>query len=338
MNRYPGNHMDSGIVTLPRQLKTRPGAPQTHLAYITGDEAQMLQKHKPGTPHGGPHGIPNYDSFSWDPQTGAATEAGSGSDWSGGTAWASYGGNQGAGQSGSGGNVGDATYEEVWAHSGGEQPDTYQPPSEIYGQGTVGAGETYEWTGHNKFYNLLIQDLSPETLNFWGINKNSQTIPVELYQQLMEGMIVSGNEAELSNEWGVGTWNELESGNHPGFEWLADQMGEDSGLDVYYNIMGQPTITPDEIFNNPGGRGGGRGGPGWGGPGWGGWGGSSQYGNPHGRYSKANWHLKNKYNYDSPIAALFAERRANPVQPQDIRLFTEMMANMNKGGIIGLRR
>jgi hypothetical protein len=66
MNRYPGNHMDSGIVTLPRQLKTRPGAPQTHLAYITGDEAQMLQGHKPGTPHKGPHGIPNYDAFDID--------------------------------------------------------------------------------------------------------------------------------------------------------------------------------------------------------------------------------------------------------------------------------
>ena len=46
----------------------------------------------------------------------------------------------------------------------------------------------------------------------------------------------------------------------------------------------------------------------------------------------------NKYNYDSPIAELFQQRRANPVQPQNIRLFTEMMANMNKGGIMGLRR
>ena len=69
MNRYPGNHMDSGIVTLPRELKTRPGAPQTHLAYITGDEAQMLQEHKPGTPHKGPHDIPNYDA--WDMDTGS---------------------------------------------------------------------------------------------------------------------------------------------------------------------------------------------------------------------------------------------------------------------------
>ena len=126
MNRYPGNHMDSGIVTLPRQLKTRPGAPQTHLAYITGDEAQMLQEHKPGTPHKGPHDIPNYDSFSWDPNTGAALESGSGSDWSGGTAWSSTGGS-----GGTGGQTGDASYEEVWAHSGGEPPDTYTPPEQI---------------------------------------------------------------------------------------------------------------------------------------------------------------------------------------------------------------
>ena len=333
MNRYPGNHMDSGIVTLPRQLKTRPGAPQTHLAYITGDEAQMLQKHKPGTPHGGPHGIPNYDSFSWDPQTGAATEAGSGSDWSEGTAWASYGGNQGAGQSGSGGNVGDATYEEVWAHSGGEQPDTYQPPSEIYGQGTVGPGETYEWTGHSKFYNSLIQNLSPETLNFWGINKNSQTIPVELYQQLMEGMIVSGNEAELSNEWGVGTWNELESGNHPGFEWLADQMGVDSGLDVYYNIMGQPTITPDETFNTTGSVDGG------------GWPRRSGWGNPHLNYGNrsgygkyANWANRPHMLQDFGATDMqdYYARIKNPHPPVIQEKFKNMMANMYNSGIRSL--
>ena len=66
--------------------------------------------------------------------------------------------------------------------------------------------------------------------------------------------------------------------------------------------------------------------------------GSSGYGNPYGRYSKANWHLKNKYNYDSPIAALLAERRANPVQPDNISKYTQMMANANRGGIMSLRR
>lgn len=42
MYRYPGNHVDSGIVTVPRKLKTRPGAPETHLAYITPDEEKYF--------------------------------------------------------------------------------------------------------------------------------------------------------------------------------------------------------------------------------------------------------------------------------------------------------
>jgi len=67
MRRYPGNHTDSELLSVPRFLKTRPGAPQTHLAYITDSEANLLQENKPGTPHGGPHGIPNYDS--WEYQT-----------------------------------------------------------------------------------------------------------------------------------------------------------------------------------------------------------------------------------------------------------------------------
>jgi len=76
VSRYPGNHVDSGIVTVPRNLKTRPGAPETHLAYITPDEERLLQKYKPGTPHRGPEEIPNYDSWSWDSsgtQTGGST-------------------------------------------------------------------------------------------------------------------------------------------------------------------------------------------------------------------------------------------------------------------------
>ena len=77
--------MDSETVTVPRQLKTRPGAPQTHLAYITGDEAKMIQKDKPGTPHEGAAGIPNYDTWGIDTSgnvTGGSTSGGGGS-WSG---------------------------------------------------------------------------------------------------------------------------------------------------------------------------------------------------------------------------------------------------------------
>ena len=66
MRRYPGNHTDSELLTVPRFLKTRPGAPQTHLAYITDSEADLLQKNKPGTPHKGAEGIPNYDAYDID--------------------------------------------------------------------------------------------------------------------------------------------------------------------------------------------------------------------------------------------------------------------------------
>jgi len=62
---YPGNHVESGIVTVPTKLRTRKNAPTTHLAYITDKEAGVLKKLKKGVPHKGPHGIPNYDSFDW---------------------------------------------------------------------------------------------------------------------------------------------------------------------------------------------------------------------------------------------------------------------------------
>ena len=63
---YPGNHVESGIVTVPTKLRTRKNAPTTHLAYITDKEAGILKKLKKGVPHKGPHGIPNYDSFDFD--------------------------------------------------------------------------------------------------------------------------------------------------------------------------------------------------------------------------------------------------------------------------------
>ena len=44
MARYPGNHIDSELLNVPRRLKTRPGAPETHLSYITDDEADQYGK------------------------------------------------------------------------------------------------------------------------------------------------------------------------------------------------------------------------------------------------------------------------------------------------------
>ena len=73
---YPGNHTESDMLYVPRYLKTRPGAPQTHLAYITPDEEKILQQYKPGTPHGGPHGIPNYDTWEYDPDSSGPVTGG----------------------------------------------------------------------------------------------------------------------------------------------------------------------------------------------------------------------------------------------------------------------
>ena len=66
---YPGNHVESGIVTVPTKLRTRKNAPTTHLAYITDKEADVLKKLKKGVPHKGPQGIPNYDSWDYDATT-----------------------------------------------------------------------------------------------------------------------------------------------------------------------------------------------------------------------------------------------------------------------------
>ena len=70
MATYPGNFVDSGIVTVPNRLRTASNAPTTKLAYITPEEEGILQALKPGTPHKGPEGIPNYDSIDYNPDTG----------------------------------------------------------------------------------------------------------------------------------------------------------------------------------------------------------------------------------------------------------------------------
>ena len=101
---YPGNHTESEILSVPRNLKTRPGAPETHLAYITDDEAELLKEYKPGTPHEGAAGIPNYDTWGIDTSgnvTGGST-AGGGGGWSG-----DYGGGQSEPEPWSGGGGGD---------------------------------------------------------------------------------------------------------------------------------------------------------------------------------------------------------------------------------------
>ena len=57
------NYEPSDMVSVPKEFRARSHSPNTHLAYITDDEAGILQALKPDTPHKGPRGIPNYDSF-----------------------------------------------------------------------------------------------------------------------------------------------------------------------------------------------------------------------------------------------------------------------------------
>jgi hypothetical protein len=57
------NYNPSNMVSVPTEFRARAHSPNTHLAYITDDEAGILQALKPDTPHKGPMNIPNYDSF-----------------------------------------------------------------------------------------------------------------------------------------------------------------------------------------------------------------------------------------------------------------------------------
>ena len=111
---YPGNHTDSEILSVPRNLKTRPGAPETHLAYITDDEADLLEIYKPDTPHTGPYGIPNYDTWGYDPNSSGPVTGGTSEQADYGTDTSSLGG------------AGSTT------DFGGGRPDTYVKPEEYY--------------------------------------------------------------------------------------------------------------------------------------------------------------------------------------------------------------
>ena len=81
------NYEPSDMVSVPKEFRARAHSPNTHLAYITDDEAGILQALKPDTPHKGPRGIPNYDSFDAagaysNPDTGySASSGGAGGGW-----------------------------------------------------------------------------------------------------------------------------------------------------------------------------------------------------------------------------------------------------------------
>ena len=281
---YPGNHTDSEILSVPRNLKTRPGAPETHLAYITDDEGELLKKHKPGTPHKGPHDIPNYDSWDW--EGGTIAQGGGFSSDSGSSEQLDYGG---------GPDLGGAGSTTDWSGSISNE-DAFTPHDEIYGPGSATPGETGyghttmtsdNWSTYEPVWKA-IQSMDPNTLAFFGYKKGSYNIPNELMAQVAEGSIVGGYEGEISSEPYTGTWDQIESpgvyGEHPMFP---------GGVSDYYDIMNNPYL-----ISTTGGGGDSGGGPhygggyygsgsGGGGSGGGGGGGSlmqfpgAEGGNPH---------------------------------------------------------
>ena len=76
-----------GNVSVPTSFQARPHSDPVNLAYVTPQEQGLLQNLKPGTPHHGPMGIPNYDSFDAaggysNPDTGySASSGGGGGGW-----------------------------------------------------------------------------------------------------------------------------------------------------------------------------------------------------------------------------------------------------------------
>ena len=133
---YPGNHTESEILSVPRNLKTRPGAPETHLAYITDDEADLLEIYKPDTPHRGPHDVPNYDTWGYDPNSSGPVTGGTSEQ-------ADYGSGPDLGGAGSTTDFGGGSWGggEDWGPGGGTDEggggqDTYTHYEDYYTEPT----------------------------------------------------------------------------------------------------------------------------------------------------------------------------------------------------------
>jgi len=323
MNRYPGNHMDSGIVTVPRQLKTRPGAPQTHLAYITGDEAKMIQEHKPGTPHEGAAGIPNYDTWGIDTSgnvTGGSTSGGGGS-WSGDT-----GGNQpepspwagnpthGSGLPG-GGNPQNNTNSDLY---GGYSTAQEQAAALMAASGQIGGGISGGISTHTpvQYPGWMYTPEGLEELELFGWS-----------DELLPEFQHDGQYSILDPTW------EIE--NQPWEEWAHenDQMGQNHlGYGTVYSPWannGQGGfIVYDESINLPN-QGSGSVAPGgyYGWPGGGNYGGG--YGTGLGGIMARRWNtlMKNRGNFNSPMPQYYASLK-NPGQPRNQEMFENMMANI----------
>ena len=309
---YPGNHTESEILSVPRNLKTRPGAPETHLAYITHDEGELLKNHKPGTPHKGPHDIPNYDSWDWMSSSSSGSESSSGS-----------------GPHGNGGG----NYFDPWVDNY-STPTADNRPNPIY----VPTPEESNWAGEFANTPTVIQESEDdyyEDDGYWDAPVGTdppinyvpwQTSPVDNFVSAYGGLSydwVDPNSAFLTEDiWGNPLPDHGEHWYEGGGLWNPFYAGEDpQGNPIWLNegqfnemmSVGEFGILP------PGGS---TGGPGPGGGG--GWGGGRGGGRGSGMGGGTP-----KYGGD------FAGE--NPWGLSQIqRAWINQLRGMNRGGIVNL--
>ena len=223
----------------------------------------------------------------------------------------------------------DKGYDDSWESQPNNFVEPYIPPSQIYNNPPPGQRNqwTHEQFGHSPMIKDLLKNVSPEVLDFWGVSKNSQSIPVELFQSLAEGSFVSGNEAAESNEPFTTTWSQFEDtsqnlkydndGNliqNYASDWLKENTLFPEGMHTYYNDMGMDRyIDRGRTTTTDNGGGGGYN-----------YGSGSGYGNGSGYIAKPEI---NSYNPD------FAQWGRSSVQGDFIR-----NQKANRGGIISLMR
>ena len=147
-----------------------------------------------------------------------------------------------------------------------DQRKSYTPPAQEYGPGPGEGRSTIDLQNLGfdpASVDEMVSGLSPATMAFFGYQPGMTNMPVQLYQMLMEGSIVTPMEAMSSNESGIGTYSDLEAGAHPMFP---------GGLQQYYDDMSMPKFQSlgggfgggGGGFNYGYGRGGGDGGGGFG--------------------------------------------------------------------------
>jgi len=287
---------------IPRHLKTQPGAPRTHLAYITDDEAKMLQKKKPGTPHGTRSGIPSYD---YETESGGWVSGGDANDFGGysgsSSSYEPYSGNSGSDDYGigSGGEFGGSINYGSGLPGGGSQEDSYDWTTDSdYGESTYVPWQTSPVDNFVSAYGGLTYD--------W-VDPNSEFLTQDIW----------GNPLPDHGEhWyeGGGLWNPFYAGEDP----QGNPIWLNEGQFNEMMSVGEFGILP------PGGTTGGGGGGGGGGWGYG-------YGGGRGGSGGGGGSGMQVASAEGPGGM------RSPWGPSDIqRRYINRMRTANRGGIISL--